>query len=72
MEGPWIKAPKTPESTDRPGKSLTLIHDDDVAKSLGYQGGFTIMAITSPAIFASFGHKSRHLISNLGDIENKP
>jgi hypothetical protein len=60
MEGPWITAPKTPESTDKPGKSLTLIHDDDVAKSLGYQGGFvggsTVMAITSPAIFASFGH----------------
>lgn len=55
MEGPWIKAPKTPESTERPGQSLTLIHDDDVAKSLGYQGGFvggsTVMGITSPAIF---------------------
>ncbi len=60
MEGPWIKVPKTPESTEKPGKSLTLIHDDDVAKGLGFQGGFvggsTVMALTSPAIFSSFGH----------------
>jgi len=60
MKGLWIKAPKTPESTERQGKSLTLIHDDEVAKTLGYKGGFvggsTLMAVTHLATFASFGH----------------
>lgn len=60
MEGPWIKVPKTPESTERSEKPITLIHDDEVAKSLGYKGGFvggsTVMGISVPAIFASFSH----------------
>ncbi len=59
MEGPWIKAPKTPESTEKP-ETPTLMHDDEVAKGLGFQGGFvggsTLMAVTNSAIFASFGH----------------
>ncbi len=61
MEGPWIEAPKTPESTSRPGPTVTLIHDDEVARSLGFKGGFVggpvLMGVATPAIFASFGHE---------------
>jgi hypothetical protein len=58
--GPWVKVWKPPESATRPGPAITLIHDDEVAKSLGFAGGLvggpTLAAVTTPAIFASFGH----------------
>ncbi len=60
--GPWIKMPKTRESSERPeGMPLTtLMHDDAAARALGFRGGFVggphLEGVMAAAIPASFGH----------------
>lgn len=60
MEGPWIEMPKTPESTEREGPVVTLMHDDAVTRELGFAGGFVggpnLEGVMAAAIPASFGH----------------
>jgi hypothetical protein len=61
--GPWIFMRKPEETSEREDKNLppvTLIHDNETAKALGYQGGFVgglhLLSLATGAIDATFGH----------------
>jgi hypothetical protein len=61
--GPWVTLKKPPSSYDaiaRGAAPVTVIHDDDSARALGYKagivGGHTLAAVTWAAIPASLGH----------------
>jgi len=61
--GPFIFVRKPQETEEREDKNIppvTLIHDTEAAKALGFRGGFvgglTLLNAEIPAIDASFGH----------------
>jgi len=62
-KGPWIYVHKPGPSIERTSKGLpavTKIHDDDVAREMGFKagivGGLTLERVIAPAIDATFGH----------------
>lgn len=61
--GPWVFARKPEETSERADKDMppvTLIHDNESARALGFKGGFvgglTLLSIAGCAIDAGIGH----------------
>ena len=61
--GPWVFARKPEETSEREDKDMppvTLIHDNESARALGFKGGFvgglTLLSIAGSAIDAGLGH----------------
>jgi len=61
--GPWVFARKPQETSERPNKDeppVTLIHDHEAARALGFQAGFVgglnLLSIAESAIDAGIGH----------------
>ena len=61
--GPWVFARKPEETSEREDKDMppvTLIHDNESARALGFKGGFVgglnLLSIAGSAIDAGMGH----------------
>ena len=61
--GPWVFARKPEETSERADKDMppvTLIHDNESARALGFKGGFVggldLLSIAESAIDAAIGH----------------